>query len=70
MSATTSACASGHCHHRQPLRYRLLRPDIIDVPSCHLDLGGGEYCAPDDPRLELLDELGGIEVIQWGSGRS
>ena len=42
-----------------------MRTDL-DIPACHTNLGNGEFAAADDPTLELLDEVGAIDVVTWG----
>lgn len=48
------------------VHYQLLAPGLYSPPRSHKRKSEDRYVAVYDPQLETLDELGIIDVIQWG----
>lgn len=46
--------------------YQLLAPGVYTPPRSHLRETEDRYVAEYTPQLERLDELGIIDVIDWG----
>lgn len=49
-----------------PVTYRLLAPGVWTPPHSHEQETKDRFAIVYDPRLETLDELGIIDVLDWG----
>lgn len=66
--ATTSLTAFGAGDDPEPqaIEYRLLEPGKFAPRRSHEHVHGCCYRTEDPSGLDLADELGAIEVVEWG----
>ena len=48
------------------VHYRLLAPEVYSPPRSHKRESEDRFVCVYDPQLETLEELGIIDVLEWG----